>query len=106
MRSSRTSASYPQANFQAEPVVITAEGLRPRPPRLGSLWRGFVHLDEAAAATVLALEHEGHGLYNIVDDEPPPTASRRQSWRESAARSRLSAFPARLPGSSRARPPS
>jgi nucleoside-diphosphate-sugar epimerase len=32
----------------------------------------FIHLDDAAAATVLALEHEGPGLYNIVDDEPAP----------------------------------
>jgi nucleoside-diphosphate-sugar epimerase len=30
----------------------------------------FVHLDDAAAATVLALEHEGPGIYNIADDEP------------------------------------
>ena len=32
----------------------------------------FVHLDDAAAATVLALEHDGPALYNIVDDEPAP----------------------------------
>jgi 2-alkyl-3-oxoalkanoate reductase len=32
----------------------------------------FIHLDDAAAATVLALEQEGPGLYNIVDDEPAP----------------------------------
>jgi 2-alkyl-3-oxoalkanoate reductase len=33
----------------------------------------WIHLDDAAAATVLALEHGGAGLYNIVDDEPAPT---------------------------------
>jgi 2-alkyl-3-oxoalkanoate reductase len=32
----------------------------------------FVHLDDAAAATVLALEHDGAGVYNIVDDDPAP----------------------------------
>jgi 2-alkyl-3-oxoalkanoate reductase len=32
----------------------------------------FIHLDDAAAATVLALEHERAGVYNIVDDEPAP----------------------------------
>ena len=32
----------------------------------------FIHLDDAAAATVLALEHEGPSIYNIVDDEPAP----------------------------------
>jgi nucleoside-diphosphate-sugar epimerase len=32
----------------------------------------FIHLDDAAAATVLALERDGPALYNIVDDEPAP----------------------------------
>ncbi|MGO9660745.1 MAG: NAD-dependent epimerase/dehydratase family protein [Acidimicrobiales bacterium] len=32
----------------------------------------FVHLDDAAAATVLALAHDGPAIYNIVDDEPAP----------------------------------
>jgi 2-alkyl-3-oxoalkanoate reductase len=32
----------------------------------------WIHLDDAAAATVLALEHHAAGLYNIVDDEPAP----------------------------------
>ena len=32
----------------------------------------WIHLDDAAAATVLALEHDGPALYNIVDDEPAP----------------------------------
>ena len=32
----------------------------------------FIHLDDAAAATVAALEHPGAGIYNIVDDEPAP----------------------------------
>jgi 2-alkyl-3-oxoalkanoate reductase len=30
----------------------------------------FVHLEDAAAATVLAVEHDGPAIYNIVDDEP------------------------------------
>jgi 2-alkyl-3-oxoalkanoate reductase len=32
----------------------------------------FIHLDDAASATVLALEHDGPAIYNIVDDEPAP----------------------------------
>jgi nucleoside-diphosphate-sugar epimerase len=33
----------------------------------------FIHLDDAATATVLALEHVGGpAVYNIVDDEPAP----------------------------------
>ncbi len=34
----------------------------------------WVHLDDAATATVLALEHDGPAIYNIVDDEPAPAA--------------------------------
>ena len=33
----------------------------------------FIHLDDAAAATVLALEHDGPAIYHVVDDEPAPT---------------------------------
>jgi len=32
----------------------------------------FIHVDDAAAATVLALDHGDPGVYNIVDDEPSP----------------------------------
>ena len=32
----------------------------------------FIHLDDAAAATVLALEHDGPAIFNIVDDDPAP----------------------------------
>jgi nucleoside-diphosphate-sugar epimerase len=34
----------------------------------------FIHLHDAAAATVLALEHDGPGIFNIVDDEPAPVS--------------------------------
>jgi len=37
----------------------------------GGIW-SWIHLDDAAAATVLALEHDGPGIYNIVDDDPAP----------------------------------
>jgi len=30
----------------------------------------FVHLEDAAGATVLALDHDGPAIYNIVDDDP------------------------------------
>src|SRR5215211_4810995 len=38
----------------------------------GGGFMSWIHLDDAAAATVLALEHEGPAIYNIVDDEPAP----------------------------------
>jgi 2-alkyl-3-oxoalkanoate reductase len=37
----------------------------------GGVW-SFIHLDDAAAAAVLALERGEAGVYNIVDDEPAP----------------------------------
>jgi nucleoside-diphosphate-sugar epimerase len=35
----------------------------------------FVHLDDAAGAAVLAMDHGSPGLYNIVDDEPAPVSA-------------------------------
>jgi 2-alkyl-3-oxoalkanoate reductase len=32
----------------------------------------WIHLDDAAAATVLALGHDGPAIFNIADDEPAP----------------------------------
>jgi nucleoside-diphosphate-sugar epimerase len=32
----------------------------------------FVHVDDAAAATVLALDHGKPGIYNVTDDDPVP----------------------------------
>jgi nucleoside-diphosphate-sugar epimerase len=34
----------------------------------------WVHLDDAASATVLAVERKARGVFNIVDDEPAPAA--------------------------------
>jgi 2-alkyl-3-oxoalkanoate reductase len=37
----------------------------------GGIW-SFVHLDDAAAATALAIEQGAAGIYNVVDEEPAP----------------------------------
>ena len=37
------------------------------------IW-SHVHIDDAAAATLLALDHGAPGVYNIVDDEPAPVS--------------------------------
>jgi nucleoside-diphosphate-sugar epimerase len=34
----------------------------------------WVHLDDAAAATILAVEYDGAGIFNIVDDDPAPSS--------------------------------
>lgn len=44
------------------PIVGNGEGI----------W-SFIHLDDSAEATVLALDHDGPAIYNIVDDEPALT---------------------------------
>jgi nucleoside-diphosphate-sugar epimerase len=37
----------------------------------GGVW-SHVHIDDAAAATVAAVERGEPGVYNVVDDEPAP----------------------------------
>jgi nucleoside-diphosphate-sugar epimerase len=37
----------------------------------GTAWWSFLHIDDAAEATALAVER-GEGVYNIVDDDPAP----------------------------------
>jgi nucleoside-diphosphate-sugar epimerase len=43
------------------PIVGSGEGV----------W-SFIHIEDAAAATVAAIEGEAAGIFNIVDDEPAP----------------------------------
>jgi len=39
----------------------------------GGVW-SFIHIADAAEATLAAVEHGGRGVYNIVDDDPAPVA--------------------------------
>jgi nucleoside-diphosphate-sugar epimerase len=39
----------------------------------GGVW-SFIHVDDAAAATIRAIDRGAPGIYNIVDDEPAPVA--------------------------------
>ena len=40
----------------------------------GTGYTSWVHLDDAASATVLAVEQKARGVFNIVDDEPAPAS--------------------------------
>jgi nucleoside-diphosphate-sugar epimerase len=40
----------------------------------GTGYVSWVHLDDAASATVLAVEQQAKGVFNIVDDEPAPAS--------------------------------
>jgi 2-alkyl-3-oxoalkanoate reductase len=53
----------------------------------------FVHLEDAAEATVLALDRDGPALYNIVDDEPAPV----REWLPVLARTLGAKPPRQLP---------
>jgi nucleoside-diphosphate-sugar epimerase len=39
----------------------------------GGIW-SFIHIADAAAATLAAVEHGNRGVYNVVDDDPAPVA--------------------------------
>jgi nucleoside-diphosphate-sugar epimerase len=41
----------------------------------GGGYFSWVHVDDAAAATVLAVEQRAQGVFNIVDDEPAPVST-------------------------------
>lgn len=45
-------------------------------PLVGSAagYSSWIHLDDAASATVLAVEQKAAGVFNIVDDEPAPAS--------------------------------
>jgi nucleoside-diphosphate-sugar epimerase len=59
----------------------------------GHGFMSFIHLDDAAAATVLALEHDGPAIYNIVDDEPAPM----RDWLPVLAEALGARYPRHLP---------
>ena len=63
-------------NFYGDPGDAWPDLMRARKfPIVGDgagVW-SHIHLDDAAAATVLALDHDGPAVYNIVDDEPAPS---------------------------------
>ena len=53
----------------------------------------FIHIEDAAAATVAAVEHGERGIYHVVDDEPAPVSE----WLPAAAGAVGAKPPRRLP---------
>jgi nucleoside-diphosphate-sugar epimerase len=69
--------------------------VRRRVPIVGDgagVW-SFIHIDDAAAATVAALDHGGSRAYNIVDDEP----ARVSEWLPAFAEALGARKPFRVP---------
>ncbi|HEY1366160.1 MAG TPA: hypothetical protein VGF23_03565 [Gaiellaceae bacterium] len=58
----------------------------------GGVW-SFVHIADAAEATVAAVEHGSRGVYNVVDDDPAPVAE----WLPELARTLGAKKPMRVP---------
>lgn len=58
----------------------------------GAVW-SFIHVADAAEATVAAIEHGRRGVYNVVDDEPAPVAE----WLPELARMLGAKRPMRVP---------
>ena len=64
------------------PVVGNGDGVR-----------SFIHIEDAATATVEAVEHGERGIYHVVDDEPAPTREWMPVAGERAAREAAAALP-------------
>src|SRR5215210_4993521 len=58
----------------------------------GGVW-SFIHVADAAEATVAAVEHGNRGVYNIVDDDPAPVAE----WLPALAQTLGAKKPVRVP---------
>ena len=58
----------------------------------GGVW-SFIHVADAAEATVAAVEHGSRGVYNVVDDDPAPVAE----WLPSLAQTLGAKKPMRVP---------
>ncbi len=58
----------------------------------GGVW-SFIHIADAAEATVAAVEHGSRGVYNVVDDDPAPVAE----WLPALAQTLGATKPMRVP---------
>jgi nucleoside-diphosphate-sugar epimerase len=58
----------------------------------GGVW-SFIHVADAAEATVAAIEHASRGVYNVVDDDPAPVAE----WLPALAQALGAKKPVRVP---------
>ena len=58
----------------------------------GGVW-SFIHIDDAAAATAVAVERGKRGIYNVVDDDPAPA----RDWMPELAHALGAKPPRRVP---------
>jgi nucleoside-diphosphate-sugar epimerase len=86
----------PGTNFSLGPEDTMVKAIRKRQVpllgRAGGVW-SFIHIEDAAEATVHAIEGRGRGIYNVVDDEPAAVAD----WLTFAAKAVEAPAPRRVP---------
>jgi nucleoside-diphosphate-sugar epimerase len=86
----------PGTGISADPQAAMTKQVRERQfplvGRAGGVW-SFVHVTDAAAATVEAIEHGAAGIYQVVDDEPAPV----REWLPALARTLHARPPRRVP---------
>jgi 2-alkyl-3-oxoalkanoate reductase len=86
----------PDTSLSSDPRADISQNIRKRKfPVLGSgagMW-SFVHIADAASATVAAIERGSPGIYNVVDDEPAPV----REWVPALASALGAKPPRRLP---------
>jgi nucleoside-diphosphate-sugar epimerase len=65
----------PGTTLSADPAAPHSVAIRKRQLPVvgdgGGVW-SFIHVDDAAAATAVAVERGERGIYNVVDDDPAP----------------------------------
>jgi len=86
----------PGTGFSLDPPGEQVEAIRKRRfPQVGDgsgIW-SFIHIEDAATATVAALERGPGGVYNVVDDDPAPVSE----WLPAAAQAVGAKRPIRIP---------
>ena len=81
--------------FYGEPDQMTTAVRKRQYPLIGdgAGMMSFIHLHDAAAAAIAALDAEGPAIYNITDDEPAPM----RDWLPALARALGARRPMRVP---------
>jgi 2-alkyl-3-oxoalkanoate reductase len=86
----------PGTDLSADPEALLTKAIRKRRFPIvgagGGVW-SFVHIEDAASATVAAVETGAPGIYNVVDDEPAPV----REWLPFLARQVGAKRPMRIP---------
>ena len=86
----------PGTSVSLNPLGEQVEMIRARKLPLagkGTAVFSFIHIEDAAAATVEAIEHGKRGVYNVVDDDPAPVSE----WLPALAKALGAKPPRRVP---------